>query len=344
MEIAILSITSGGRNLAEQLAAGLPHGAFAVRHKGGIGEALASLWGKVDGFICLMAAGIVVRSVAPLLEDKGYDPCVIVLDEKGKYIVSLLSGHLGGGNELAARVAALTGGEPVITTASDTLGLSALDLWAREQNLTVEDRKALTGLSAKLVNIGEIAIYTEVSVDSLPQGFCRVPDPGSADLAVSNRTDLPVKIAVFRPKNLVIGVGCNRGTPVWEFEEALVELFAEAGLSILGVRNLASIDLKKDEPGLLDFAAKQDWRLDFFDRNALNEVPGLVVSMAALQALGARGVAEPAALLSARGARRVEDDLIEQLPIRKRKWGNLTMAVARADFALSAPVRARQST
>ncbi len=275
-----------------------------------------------------MAAGIVVRAIAPLLQDKDVDPCVVVMDEKGRHAVSLLAGHIGGGNGLACRLAELTGGTPVITTASDTLGLAALDLWAQEQQLTAPSREELTAASTRLVNQGELRLYSDEEVASLPPGLTLVGEAEKADIVVSASTRFAKPVTVFRPRHLVIGIGCNRGTPAVEFEEALTELLADLHLSRKSIRNLASIDQKNDEPGLLRFAEDNGWLIEFFPSTRINSLTNVAISFAALKAVGAIGVAEPAALLSAQS---------NHLESRKRKWKNVTMAVARAPFSLSAP-------
>lgn len=332
MKIGILAITEGGKRLAAELAQKMP-AALVLPQEGGVAHTLAKHWRELDGFVCIMATGIVVRGIAPLLQDKTSDPCVVVLDEKGRYAVSLLSGHLGGGNSLARQVAAILGGEPVITTASDTLGLAPLDLWAKGQDLACESKQGLTQASAKLVNTGSLRIFSEVAVASLPQGLVVVAGPEQADIVVTPRLGNYGNAVVFRPKNLVVGVGCNRGVPVAELRQACEELFAEQNLSQLSIRNLASIDLKQDEVGLLAFAHEQGWRLEFFSKEELNRVEDVAVSEAALRNVGAIGVAEPAALLSAQS-----NDLL----VGKKKWHNVTMAVARANCTLSEQDRARQ--
>ncbi|MFA6498729.1 MAG: cobalt-precorrin 5A hydrolase [Desulfurivibrionaceae bacterium] len=332
MKIGILAITDGGRRLAADLAEKIPE-ALVLPQEHGVVQTLAQHWQEMDGFVCIMATGIVVRAIAPLLQGKEHDPCVVVMDEKGHHAVSLLSGHLGGGNDLARRVAAMLGGEAVITTASDTLGLAALDLWAREQDLACESKENLTQASAKLVNSGSLRIFSEVAVASLPQGLVAIDGPERADIVISSYIGDDGTAVVFRPKNLVVGVGCNRGVPVAELRQACEELCAAHGLSQLSIRNLASIDLKHDEAGLLAFAAEQGWRIDFFSKEELNRVENVTVSEAALRNIGAIGVAEPAALLSAQS-----NDLL----VGKRKWHNVTMAVARVNCTLSEQDRAAQ--
>lgn len=331
MKIGILAITAGGKRLAAELAARMD--AFLLPQEEGVAHTLAEYWREMDGFVCIMATGIVVRGIAPLLEGKEHDPCVVVVDELGRHAVSLLSGHLGGGNELACRVAALCGGEPVITTASDTLGLVPLDLWAKAQNLVFENKEGLTRASARLVNTGSLTLYAEVRIASLPAGLVEVPGPELADIVVTSRLGDYGSAVVFRPKNLVVGVGCNRGVPVAELHQACGELFREQGLSELSIRNLASIDLKNDEIGLLAFAQELGVGIEFFNKDELNGVADVAVSEAALHHVGAVGVAEPAALLSAQS-----NDLL----VGKRKWHNVTMAVARANCTLSEQDRVLQ--
>lgn len=329
MKTAILSLTEGAGALAADLAARLPE-ATVIGGGGSVAQVLAENWQEgYDAFICIMAAGIVVRSIAPLLKDKASDPCVVVVDEKGGFAVSLLSGHLGGGNDLARQVADITDGQAVITTASDALGLTALDLWARANGLIVEDKAALTRVTAKLVNQGMVTIYFDVQTERLPSHFVRVERPDQADIIVSARQMVVGEGAVvMRPAQLVFGIGCNRNTPVEEISQAVTDLCRDHDLSPLAIRNLASIDLKNDEVGLLEYGRQNKLTIEFFGKDELNTVPGVSSSAAVMAATGAVGVAEPAALLSAS---------TNKLLIRKQKWKNVTLAVAEIPYMLSAP-------
>ncbi len=336
MKIGIIAITRGGRELGARLGALLSDATILVKGEGEkVADTIAANWQHYDGFICIMATGIVVRAIAPLLGDKLTDPCVVVLDEKGCHAISLLSGHVGGGNALARKVAGLLGGTPVITTASDTLELLALDLWAKEQDLLAPSREKLTALSTLLVNKGELSLYTDVHVSSLPTALKQVNDSLKADFVVSHFTGIGQTIPIFRPRDLVVGIGCNRGTPLVEFDDAINELFNELQLSRASIRNLASIDKKNDEVGLLQLAEDNCWQIDFFDSTTINRLTNLEISFAALKAVGAIGVAEPTALLSAQS---------NHLLSRKRKWKNVTMAVAQVPFTLSAQAQDQSKT
>jgi cobalt-precorrin 5A hydrolase len=289
MKIAIIAISKGAFELAETLQAKLPDAAILPQDK--IFKLFNENWQKYDAFICIMATGIVVRAIAPLLISKQSDPCVVVVDELGQYAISLLSGHLGGGNALATRVASELQGQAVITTASDTLGLVPLDIWAKTQHLTVT-KADMTRASAMLVNNGELKLYTDIQVQSLPKGLIQCVRPDDADIIISNRSCFTDEI-VFYPRNLTVGTGCNRNTPLSEFTEALTDIFSDLGLSVKAIKTLASIDKRNDEEGLLEFAKQQQLSIEFFTKDEINRVTGVEISAAPLKAVSAIRVAEP---------------------------------------------------
>lgn len=327
MKIAILAITASGKMRAHSLAAQLPL-ATVLEGKGKFSATLSEAWPHYDAFICIMATGIVVRALAPLIEDKRTDPCVLVVDEEGHFAISLLSGHLGGGNDLTRTVAKLCGGQAVITTASDVLGLTALDIWARDHGLLVADKARLTTAMATLVNTGCLQIYSDVEIPELPEDLIMVHEASQADLIISSSAKINGLRPHLYPCNLVAGVGCNRGTPASFFASAFAELCHKNNLAAAAFRNLASIDLKNDEKGLLEFARQNRYPIDFYDKDKLNSIPNLTPSPAVLKATGAQGVAEPAAILSSGYG---------QLIIGKQKWQDVTIAVARAPWPWSVP-------
>lgn len=291
-----------------------------------------------SALVCIMASGIVVRELAPLLRSKHSDPAVVVADEAGRHAVSLLSGHLGGANALAQRVADLLGGTAVLTTASDTQGAPALDLLGAGWGWRIERAGHLTAASAALVNGEPVGVWQEAGETAwwpaTPPANLRRYDTFEALLAArpaaallitprlladSALRALPAAV-VYRPHCLVAGVGCNRGTPAGEILAAIDATLAEAGLSAAAVRCAATVEDKRDEPGLLAACAERGWPLEFIARPRLAAVPELPTpSPAAQAALGVPGVAEPAALVAAGAAR---------LLVEKRKFANVTVAVA----------------
>ncbi|MGD0229863.1 MAG: precorrin-3B C(17)-methyltransferase [Syntrophorhabdales bacterium] len=314
----LFSVTERGRILAETIAACYP-GAVAC---GFSREAVEANWAKGARLVFIMAAGIVVRTIAPLIGDKRTDPAVVLLDEAGAHVVSLLGGHLGGANALAKELARLTGGSAVITTASDVNDLPALDVWAKEQDLAIENPDRLPKAGTKLIDHKMLSLFSDIPLEA-PAAFLRTEDPASADIVVTNKEGAPgrVDVLLLRPKNLVAGIGCNSGTSAGEIEEALRKTLDAHSLSFLSVRAVATIDKKMNEPGLRAFAERNDMPLIAFTPMELNRVADVSPSDAAWRATGARAVAEPSAILASGGG---------CLIVHKHKAGNVTIAVAEA--------------
>jgi cobalt-precorrin 5A hydrolase/precorrin-3B C17-methyltransferase len=313
--IAAFFVTDKGRLLAERMK-GLYPGMEIIKFSTG---AARKKWDECGSFIFIMAAGIVVRTIGPLIKDKKCDPAVVVLDENGAYAISLLSGHLGGANERSREIAGFLKGEAIITTASDVNGLTPIDLWARDNDLVIEDGKLLPHIGTVLINRGSLNVYTGIEI-SLPDEFARVADPASADLLITHAKSLSSCRGLYlRPKDLVIGIGCNSGTSAAEIEGAVEKVCDENNLSLASVFAIATIDLKAKEPGIEAFAGRYSFGILAFRPEELNRVKGVPRSDAAFRATGAKAVAEPAALL-ATGS--------ERLLVPKQKIGNVTVAVA----------------
>jgi len=179
---AILYITGNGLNLAQRLKELYPD-AQLLKFKS---ETVSELWDDCRNLIFIMAAGIVVRTIAPLIKDKKTDPAIVVLDEKGRFAISLLSGHIGGANEIAREIANFLGGDAVITTASDVNNLPSIDLWAEENNLIIEDWEMIPQISTRLLNNGALRVYSEIEI-KLPDEFLKVGNPGFADVIITNK-------------------------------------------------------------------------------------------------------------------------------------------------------------
>lgn len=316
--LAVLALSRGGCALGRQLADALGGDFFSC--KGRLSTVMTEIWPEYRAIVCIMATGIVVRTIAPLLRDKYQDPAVVVCDEAGRFAISLLSGHLGGANELAHRVAAATGGQAVLTTASDVLGHTALDLWCREWGLTPASTTALTRAMGKLVDRGTLTLWSRYPLPELPADLVPAAARATADLVVDSRTDACEGGALLHPKALVIGIGCNRGTAAAAIAQAVEATCRHHRLAPQAIARLASIDLKQDEIGLLEYAGQQSLAIAFFSKERLNRVEGIAASEAVLRATGAKGVAEPAALLAAGSA--------STLLVPKMKWTEVTTAVA----------------
>ena len=328
---AILYITDNGFALAKKLTSLYPD-AKAFKFKP---DTLSKFWGKHKSFIFIMAAGIVVRTIAPLIKNKRTDPAVVVLDEKGRFAVSLLSGHLGGANKIAKEIADFLSGQAVITTASDTNNLPAIDLWAKENNLIIEDWKSLPHIATSFLNNGELKVYSDIEI-SMPAEFLQIKNPADADVLITNKKDPfthspihPFTQLYLRPKNLVIGIGCNSGTSENEIEGAVKDTLNKNNLSFLSICSIATIDIKAHEAGLKTFAEKYGFMITAFTANELNTLNAIQKSALVFKATGAYAVAEPAALLASG---------TDKLLISKQKIGNVTVAIAELHRFTHSPI------
>jgi cobalt-precorrin 5A hydrolase len=284
-----------------------------------------------EDLVAIMAAGIVVRSIAPHLKGKDKDPAVVVVDEAGKFAISLLSGHLGGANLLARQVAQIIGGAPVITTASDIEGLPSLDLVAVQEGLAIDNPAALSqvqmallsGLSLRLVDPDgylarlaedhpEMFIWEKNLDTALAGGW-----PGV--YAGFRERAWPPAWLVLRPKNLVAGVGCHTGTPAGEILKFIQDTFNQERLSLSCLKVLATIEAKAAEPGLREAAERLGVEFTWFTQEELQGVEVPNPSPRVVRLVGVVSVAEAAAL-KAGGV---------ELLLPKRKRDGLTLAVAR---------------
>ena len=343
MRVAILSATRAGAELGRTLQAALgpgtalygPAGSGLPLYPGPLSQAVGELFQEYDGLVLFLAAGAAIRLLAPHLKSKRTDPGVVVVDAAGHYAVSLLAGHLGGGNELARRVAAALGATPVLTTASEALGLPALDLWMDSQGLKVDDPTELTRAMAAAVNGEELRFFGPVAPPGYRPHVLAEYRPGNGhySLVITERTDwAPDPRALFlRPPNLRAGLGCRRGTAAREIRAALAETLAAAGLSPLSLTALASIDLKMGEPGLIAAARELGLPLRLFAPSRLAAVPGLSESEYVRAKVGVGAVCEPAALLAGG-----ETTLV----VSKRRFPGVTVAIAAAAWPWSGSVPA----
>ncbi len=354
--LAVIAITRGGSGLARRIRGKYPDGADVYLPKkfllpgekgakplsGDLAADMKKIFGRYRSIACIMAAGIVVRTIAPLVRDKKIDPAVVVLDEGGRFVISLLSGHVGGANGLAEALAGITGGQAVITTASDVQGALAVDMLAQKLGCAVEDYGDAKRVTAALVNGGKAAAWSYNAAISRRLGdISGIGLYGSLDEVLKAKRDsaliispfiLPPQIkeqlepvAVLRPKVLVVGIGCNRGTTAREIGNLAARAFREHGLSPLSVRNLATISDKKDEPGITEFARKAGVRVEYVSkRRLLKAGTPSGPSEKVFSNMGVYGVCEPAAMISA-GA--------DALLVPKKKSKNATVAVAQARLA-----------
>lgn len=336
----VFALTERGLPLAEKIARSFGTvDVFEPRAlvSGGLKKEVSRAFKDAGALIFISAVGIAVRCVAPLLKGKHTDPAVVVVDERGKFAISLLSGHMGGANALAEKVAKATGAAPVITTATDIWGLPSVEDLAKRFSLVIEDPKKIKAVNSAILAHGKVFVIDDsprrrAEVTKMFKGVftCRKTFPESLGLKdacvlVSSMVEaIPSSCAkrtlVLRPRDIAVGVGCGKGVSKALIKKALIEAFAQAGLSALSVKNFATIDIKKNEKGLKALAMELDAPIETYGAKELNRVKcPSKPSSAVMKATGAYAVAEPAALISS-GAKR--------LCLKKTKIGHVTIAAA----------------
>jgi len=362
---AIYAITKHGVAIAARLAPRLPGADLFVSDKvrtgapdGALrlplpmGPFLTTAFSAYDCHVFIISVGAVVRMVAPLLVDKKVDPAVVCVDDDARFSICVLSGHVGRGNAFTQRVAAALDAQPVITTASDVRGTLTVDILGRDLGWQLDDpdRNVTRGCAA-VVNAAPVVFVQETGeptwwpeAQALPDGVSYATaldavDPARHEiLLIASDRELRAShpahwdnAVIYRPKSLVLGLGCDRGAPTELVARGIASLLERHGLSQKSVKAIATIDKKHDEIAFLELSQRFGWPIVCYPAEALDAVPGIAnPSDVVKRHVGTRGVAEPAALLAA-GA--------DQLVVPKHSYTEpdagraMTLAVARIPFA-----------
>lgn len=351
MKIALLALTKDGKCLARRIADVYP-GHMDLYFKEGyaaagreqsftsLSQLVRQLFCEYDGLIFVMAAGIVVRVIAPLIEHKSIDPAVVVVDEKGSFAISLLSGHLGGANSLANQVGSLIGAIPVITTATDVQGLPAIDLVAQKLGLCIEPFGHLKYVNAAIVNHDCLGIYTEIEPALLlkkcpelhksgieierMENYAHSVERYNAVTVITDRimptTDKPV--LYLRPRVLTVGIGCRRGMPVHDILAAIKTACKGIGRSPGSIKSLSTAWVKADEEGIVQAGRLLNVPVQIFNEVEIKQAItryNLTSSAYTLEKIGVGAVCEPTALLGAKQGK---------LILSKQKHNGITIAIA----------------
>ncbi|NEB01346.1 precorrin-3B C(17)-methyltransferase [Streptomyces sp. SID13726] len=284
--IGLISATAAGAAARDRLASAWPERTRV--YDGPVADAVRRAFAECEQLVCFLATGAVVRLLAPLLGDKASDPGVVCVDEGGRFAVSLVGGHGGGANELAREVGELLGAEPVVTTATDAVGVPGLDTLG----LPVEG--AVAAVSRALLDGEPVALRDE---SGWPLPPLPVTGEGAYGIRVTDRLVEPSeREVVLRPPTLVVGVGTSRGASAEEVLELIEGALREAGLSVRSVAELATVDAKSEEPGIVAAAERLGVALITYPAGELAAVEVPNPSAAPLAAVGTPSVADPAAL------------------------------------------------
>ena len=264
------------------------------------------------------SCGIAVREIAPFVASKTSDPAVICLDEGGNFVISLLSGHIGGANALTRRLAEQLGATPVITTATDVNRKFSVDTWATENGCALSDLKAAKAVSAAILE-SPVPLKSDFPIrGKLPPGVV-VGDSGKVGIYLTWGTEEPFDVTLrLIPKVMHLGIGCRKGISAQAVEDAVSAVLESHAIDRRAIAQAASIDLKAQEGGLLEVCEKNHWPVTFYTAQELLAVEGSTASSAFVKSVtGVDNVCERAALAGA-----------ERLLIEKTALGGVTVALA----------------
>ncbi|MGN0343315.1 MAG: cobalt-precorrin 5A hydrolase [Roseburia sp.] len=349
MRIEIISFTPGGVELSLRIREGLGkvHNISCsmkyekMNHQDGgddihpVKESLQQWTGEVfsstDALIFVGAAGIAVRAISAFVRDKLSDPAVLVCDEAGHFVIPILSGHYGGGNELAEQVAQVLSATPVITTATDVKKCWAVDVFARKNGLRIFNREGIATVSAKSLAGETLRLQSKKSIaGECPVGVSCVgedfQDP--VDVRISIRQKTENAALLLCPPVVWIGMGCKKGKSFEELAAFLEEMRLEENIAREAIAGIASIDVKKEESGLLQLA--ESWKVDFvtYSPEDLKRQQGdFTKSDFVCEKVGVDNVCERAAMAAAGGG--------ASLILKKRSRDGMTLAMAVSEYPLS---------
>lgn len=322
MRIAVIAITKGGSKLAGKLGKKLRGDVYVKKAyalpddyiiNGNFVDFVHEIFEKYDGFVFVMAAGIVVRAIAGVLKSKLKDPAVVVVDEKGKFAISLLSGHIGGANELAVNVAQSIGAQPVITTATDVNGIAAIDVIARDYGYYIENIADLKRVNSALANGKRVAVMATEEIEKIPElkDYIKNGNEEEAE-ALVYITDRDIKkplgkpYVILKPRKVVLGIGCKKGVSFKNLLGLVNKTLNAFNINSNSIKCISTIDIKKEEKGLRELSKYFSVPLIFYSKDELKEAEDrFPVSDFVLDTVGVGSVARPCAYISSDGGEEI---------------------------------------
>ena len=327
MKINMIAFTEKGMALGKRLQELLHHKGNSISLSSGKKEHTnLSKWTEesfkeAGALIFIGATGIAVRAIAPFMKSKTVDPAVIVIDEKGCFVISLLSGHLGGANALTEEISKLIEGIPVITTATDINNVFAVDIWAKKNNLSIANPEKIAPISAKILSGKNIYIKSLYEIKGkIPKG---VQLEGTQPDVIISPYKIKEDALHLIPKSLCLGIGCRKDMAAEKMEKAFAELLSLSEIHEKAIFKIATIDLKKEEKAILHLSEKHTIPLVIFTSQELMAAKGDFVSSDFVKSVtGVDNVCERSAVLGNNG----------RLIFRKRAFDGITMALSEGNY------------
>ncbi|MCM1507172.1 MAG: cobalt-precorrin 5A hydrolase [Ruminococcus flavefaciens] len=335
MNISIISLTEKGRMLSARIAEFLSVEHDIKRycfskHSDSFSEPFDSMqtlvkeiFPETDGIIFICACGIAVRMTAPCIVSKVSDPAVIAVDDCGKFVISVLSGHIGGANRLAEIIAENIKAVPVITTATDTGRKFSPDSFAVANNMIISDMHKAKKIASAVLDGEKIGLLSDYECINIPNVISAKITRYGIYIGTEEISPFPVTLRLI-PKNIIVGMGCKRGTSCGTISRRISECLSSAGIPPERVCGLSTIDIKSNEKGLIEYCTKNKIKPEFFTANELMGIQGdFTVSEFVRQTVGVDNVCERSAVKS--GGR---------LIMRKNAKDGVTVALAEKDIVI----------
>lgn len=339
MRVALISFTKKGADMCRRIEIGLTSRKHVCRAYGmnDYSEAAGilplksnlNLWAEdafsvSEALVFVGACGIAVRTIAPYIKNKTIDPAVVVVDETGKYAISLLSGHMGGANDFSLEIAGIIGAEAVITTATDLNHKFAVDDWAKRQHLWLGEMQIAKEISARILNGEQIGVSSDYTIEGkIPEQLLYEED--ARNLTIGFNLSIYENKKPFNhtlhlvPKTVTIGIGCRKGIPLDAAAALLHKVLRERSISVHAMEKLCSIDIKQEEEALKQLAKEIRVPFEVFSAEELAQAEGEFTSSEFVQSVtGVDNVAERAAVLGSHG----------RLIVKKQILNGVTLALA----------------
>ncbi len=333
MRIACLSFTDKGAEIGDKiLNLGNEKYSFThiknSNHKGGIKSFLKENWNNYDGFIFISATGIAVRYINPYIQDKTKDPAILVIDDLGRYCISLLSGHIGGANDLTDYISKNMGTVGVITTATDGRGIESVDIFAKRNNYYMMDMKSITTITSLMVNGKKIGFYTEDKNKIDYNNLFEIEDLNKIDkdihglIIISSdkiKDEFNIPHTQLIPRNINIGIGCRRGVEKSRIIQAIEDSFEENNLLLEGIREMGTIEVKQDEIGIIESAKYFQVPLNIYSLEEVGKIDYMFEgSDFVKKTIGVYSVSEPVAYIMGKN-----------MISRKSKHNGITISISK---------------
>ena len=332
MKVAIVSVSDKGKKLAVTIKEKMDNDSTIIKadvfHKN-VKKCLKIAFYEYDAIIAVMASGILIRSIAPYIESKTSDPAVLNIDDNGNFVISTLSGHLGGANSLTNKIAALIGATPVITTSSDINNRLGIDVLARDLYLSINRPKEILFFNKAIIEGHEITLTSkskkEYLIEYLKNNTLEIDVcfNYSEDLDEDEiRVSLDNHELTLKERKMVVGIGCRRGKECEKIYEGLKKSFSDLNIDKSRVNQFASAEIKKDEKGILELSEKLNVPVNFVELEKLKLFDSNDVQKSEFvkSKFGIYGVCEPSALIMA--------GFDSKLIYKKTSFDGVTIAVA----------------